>query len=96
VTKECGWLGARIGPDGEEVDSVVYASADDEICISKEAQGVRSMLEVLKRFVDLSRMEVNVKKWTTVSFLRERKRHRCSLLENLEFKGDGQKYSRKG
>jgi hypothetical protein len=87
LTTECGRLGAWIGLDGEEVDFAVQAYADDVIFISKEAHGVRSMLEVLERFVDWSRMEVNVKKCATASSLRDMNKHRCSLLENLEFKG---------
>jgi hypothetical protein len=32
-------------------------------------------------------MEVNVKKWATASYLIDRYRHKCSLAENLRFKG---------
>jgi hypothetical protein len=86
VTKECGRLGAWIGPDREEIDFAVQAYADNVIFTSKEEQGVRSMLEVLERFVDWSRMEVNVKKCAMASSLRDMNKHQYSLLENLEFK----------
>jgi ribosome biogenesis protein Nip4 len=57
------------------------------IFIFREANGVRAMLENLENFVDWSRMEVNVKKCATASYLRDANRHRCSLAENLMFKG---------
>jgi hypothetical protein len=59
VTKKCGRFDAMIGPDGEEIDFAVQASADDVIFISKEAQSVKSMLAVLERFVNWSRIRVN-------------------------------------
>jgi hypothetical protein len=45
------------------------------------------MLEVLADFVDWSKMEVNVKKCTTASYLKDMNRQRCSLAANLSFKG---------
>jgi ribosomal protein L27 len=86
VTKECRGSGARIGPDGEEIDIAIQAYADDVIFVSKGPEGVSTMLGVLESFVDWSRMEVNVKKCATASYLRDVNRHRCSLSRNLEFK----------
>jgi hypothetical protein len=48
---------------------------------------VKKMLEILEDFVDWSRMEVNVKKCATASYLKDMNRHRCSLAANLNFKG---------
>jgi hypothetical protein len=45
------------------------------------------MLQVLDDFVDWLRMEVNVKKCATASFLRDVNRHRRSLARNLTFTG---------
>jgi hypothetical protein len=66
---------------------VAQAYADDVVFISKDANGVAAMLQVLEEFVDWSRMEVNVKKCATASSLRDGNRHRCSLADNLVFKG---------
>jgi hypothetical protein len=45
------------------------------------------MNKILEDFVDWSRMEVNVKKCATASYLKDMNRHRCSLAANLNFKG---------
>jgi hypothetical protein len=62
VNKQCEGHGAIVGSDGNRIEFVVQAHADDVIFVSKEADGVRSTLEVLERFVHWSQMEVNVKK----------------------------------
>jgi hypothetical protein len=86
VQKECKLHGAFVGPAGNRVGFTVQAYADDVIFISKTACGVGSMLRVLERFVDWSRMEVNVKKCSTASYLLDMNRHRSSLAYNLTFK----------
>jgi hypothetical protein len=48
---------------------------------------VTKILEVLEDFVDWSRMEVNVKKCATASYLKDMNRPRYSLAANLNFKG---------
>jgi hypothetical protein len=45
------------------------------------------MFEVFEDFVNWSKMEVNVKKCATASYLKDMNRQRFSLAENLNFKG---------
>jgi hypothetical protein len=84
IAKECGEFGAQIGPIDEQVQLAVQAYANDVIFISDNPNGVTKMLE---DFVDWSKMEVNVKKYATASYLKDTNRHRCSLTANLNFKG---------
>jgi hypothetical protein len=51
VKKECEGHGAIVGTGENRIELMVQADADDLIVISKEANGVRSMLEVFERFV---------------------------------------------
>jgi hypothetical protein len=76
-----------IGPAEDQINLAVQAYADDVIFISKDPSGVAEMLQVLEDCVYWSKMEVNVKKCATASYLRDMNRHRCSLTANLEFKG---------
>jgi hypothetical protein len=87
VTSECGHLGALTGSAEDKIRLTVQAYADDVIFISNSPEGVEQMLQVLEEFVDWSRMEVNVKKCATASYLRDMNRHRCSLTRSLNFKG---------
>jgi hypothetical protein len=87
ITKECGEFGAQIGPTGEQLQLAIQAYANDAIFISDNRNRVTKMLEVLKDFVDWSKMEVNVKKCATASYLKDMDRHRCILASNLNFKG---------
>jgi hypothetical protein len=87
ITKECGKFGAQIGPTDEQVQLTVQAYANDVIFISDNPNGVTKMLEVLEDFVDWSKIEVNMKKCATASYLKDMNRHRCSLAANLNFKG---------
>jgi hypothetical protein len=87
ITKECGEFVAQIGPTDEQVQLAVQTYADDVVFISDNPNGVMKMLEVLEDFVDWSRMEVNVKKYATISYLKDMNRHICSLAANLNFKG---------
>jgi hypothetical protein len=45
------------------------------------------MLKILEEFAEWSRMEVNVKKCATASYLIDGHPPRCSLAENLKFRG---------
>jgi hypothetical protein len=76
-----------IGPAEDQINLAVQAYADNVIVISKDPSGVAEMLEVLEDFVDWSKMEANVKKCATASYLRNMNRHRCTLALNLEFEG---------
>jgi hypothetical protein len=75
ITKECGQSGAQIGPTDEQVQLAVQTYADDVIFISDNPNRVTKMLEVLEDFVDWSKMEVNVKKCATASYLNNMNRH---------------------
>jgi hypothetical protein len=86
VPKTCEGCGAFVGSAEDRIEFTVQAYADDIIFISKEANGVRRMLEMLERFVNWSRMEVNVKKCATASYLNDIHRYHCSLAENMKFK----------
>jgi hypothetical protein len=88
VNRYCGDMGAFVGPADDRIGFSVQAYADDVIFISKNADGVRRMLEVLETFVGWSRMEVNVNKCATASYMLDANRHRCTLAENLTFKGE--------
>ena len=87
VNKHCGKDGVFVGPAGKRIGFAVQAYADDVVFMSSDANGVRRMLQMLETFVDWSQMEVNVNKCATASYLRDMNRHRCSLAENLLFKG---------
>jgi hypothetical protein len=87
VTRECGQFGAQIGPAEDQIRLAVQAYADDVILISNDPNGVAEMLKVLEDFVDWSKMEVNVKKCATASYLRDMNRHRCSSARSLNLKG---------
>jgi hypothetical protein len=69
------------------VNFTAQAYADDVIFISKEPKGIKPMPKVLEKSVEWSRMEVNRKKSMAASCLFDASRHRCSLVENLNFKG---------
>jgi hypothetical protein len=71
ITKECGEFGAQIDPTDEQIQLVVQAHADDVIFIPDNPNGVTKMLKVLENFVDWSKMEVNVKKCATASYLKD-------------------------
>jgi hypothetical protein len=82
VTKECEGRGAILGIVGNRIAFIVQAHVEDIIFISKEANGVGSMLEVLETFIHSSRMEANMKKYATASYLNDVYEHRCNLSEN--------------
>jgi hypothetical protein len=67
VPKTCEGCGAFVGSAKDRIEFTVQTYADDIIFISNEANGVRRMLEMLERFVNWYRMEVNVKKCATAS-----------------------------
>jgi hypothetical protein len=87
VTRECQDEGAPVGPAEDMIRIPIQAYADDVIFISKSPDGITKMLKVLEEFVHWSKMTVNVEKCATASYMRDRNRHRCSLAENLQFKG---------
>jgi hypothetical protein len=76
-----------VGPAEEPISFTVQAYADDVIFVSQKPRGIEAMLETLDEFVRWSRMEVNVKKCSTASYLIDTNGYRCSLAENLRFQG---------
>jgi hypothetical protein len=67
VTPECKGREASIGTAANRIEFRVQISANGVIFSSKEANGMRSMREVLGRFNDWPNMQVNVKKSATSS-----------------------------
>jgi hypothetical protein len=82
-------LGAFIGPDEaeERIGFSVQAYADDVIFISRTVRGMTHMLNKFEEFTKWAKMEVNVKKCATASYLIDGNRHRCCLAENLTLNG---------
>jgi hypothetical protein len=87
IRREHAGRGAFGDTEEGRIEFSVQAYADDVVFISQEAEGVQGMLETLGRFVDWSRMEVNAAKCVTASYLIDGQRHRCTLANNLRFKG---------
>jgi hypothetical protein len=87
VKNECSKCGTFVGPNEDRIGFTVQVYADDVIFISRKAQWIAKMLGVLERFVDWSKMEVNVKKCATVSYLIDMNQRRSSLVNSLIFKG---------
>jgi hypothetical protein len=77
----------QIGSAEDQIQLAVQAYAEDVVFIPKDPSGAAEMLQVLKDFVDWSKMELNAKKCATASYLRDMNRRRYSLAANLEFKG---------
>jgi hypothetical protein len=69
VKKECGKCGTFVDPNEDRIEFTIQVYADDVIFISRKAQGIAKMFGALERFIDLSKMEVNMKKCTTSSYL---------------------------
>jgi hypothetical protein len=82
--EDCGTF---VGSVENRIGFQVQAYADDVIFISQRPRGIEVMLEVLEDFVRWSKMEVNAKKCATASYLIDQNQHRCSLAENLRFRG---------
>jgi hypothetical protein len=74
-------LGAFAGP--EEIEDrlgfTVQAYADDIIFISRTTQGMKLMLSKVEEFTRWAKMEINIKKSATASYLMDSNRYRCSL-----------------
>jgi hypothetical protein len=75
ATREFGQFGAMIGPAEDQIKLAVQAYADDVSFISKDPSGVAEILGVLEDFVDWSKMEMNVKKCATASYLKDMNRY---------------------
>jgi hypothetical protein len=86
VKNECGNCGTFVGPNEDRIGFTVQAYADDVNFISRKAREIEKMLGVLERFVDWSKMEVNVKKCATASYHIDTNQRRSSLVNSLMFK----------
>jgi hypothetical protein len=82
-------LWAFVGPEEAEhrIGFLIQAYADDVIFISRTVPGMKRILIKIEEFARWSKMEVNVKKCATASYLIDINRHRYCLAENLELNG---------
>jgi hypothetical protein len=75
----------EVGEDRIEFATQVYA--DDVVFVSQQPEGIVDMLRTLEDFTRWSRMEVNVAKCATASYMIDTHRHRCTLATNLMLGG---------
>jgi hypothetical protein len=82
-------VGAVIGPDEieERIEFKIQAYADDVIFIARSTENMERMLRKLEEFTLWAKMEVNVKKCNTASYMEDQNRHRCSLGTPLKLNG---------
>jgi hypothetical protein len=73
--------------DNTRIENSMQAYANDIALISEKEEGIEAMLESLDFFTRWSKMEVNVKKCTTASYLLDQDNHRYLLTENFKFQG---------
>jgi hypothetical protein len=79
-------MGAYVNIDeNAKIENLIQAYADDVALISERPEGIQSMLKSLETFTKWSKMEVNVKKCTTASYLLDENRHRYSLTKCFKF-----------
>jgi hypothetical protein len=69
----------------KRIEILIQAYADDIALISEKPEGIQAMLRTLETFTRWAKMEVNVRKCTTASYLLDRNHHRCSLSNCFEF-----------
>jgi hypothetical protein len=76
---------------GDDTDSAIenscQAYADDVALISETEEGMKEILKSLELFTVWSKMDVNVKKCATASYMLDQEGHRCTLNQNLRFMG---------
>jgi hypothetical protein len=73
----------------ERVEFNVQACVDDVVFILERSGSVQEMLSTLDTYVRWARMEVNVAKCAMASHLIDGNNHRCTLDQELIFKGQG-------
>jgi hypothetical protein len=71
--------------ENTRVENLIQAYADDVALISQKPEGIKAMLKTLETFTKWAKMDVNVKKCTTASYLLDQDHHRYSLTQNLKF-----------
>jgi uncharacterized C2H2 Zn-finger protein len=79
--------GAFVEVGDERIEFATQAYADDVVFVSQRPEGISEMLRTLEDFERWSRMEVNVAKCATASYLIDTQGHRCTLSENLRLGG---------
>jgi hypothetical protein len=89
VKKRHSGTGAFVQVGDERVEFNVQAYVDDVVFISERLGSVQEMLSTLDAYVRWARMEVNVAKCATASYLIEGNNHRCTLDQELIFRGQG-------
>jgi hypothetical protein len=67
------------------IENLIQAYADDVALISQNPEGITAMLKSLEIFTKWAKMELNVKKCTTDSYLFDDDHHRCSLTKCFKF-----------
>jgi hypothetical protein len=58
VKRESRRFGTIVGWQEDQIEFAVQAYADDVVFISREVNGVRTMLEILEEFVDWSKWKL--------------------------------------
>jgi hypothetical protein len=71
--------------ENKRIENLIQAYADDVALISEKPEGIQAMLETLEAFTKWAKMEINVNKCTTASYLLDQQHHRCSLTECFKF-----------
>jgi hypothetical protein len=71
--------------ENKRIENLVQAYADDVALISEKPEGIQAMLKTLEAFTKWAKMEINVSKCTTASYLFDPQHHRCSLSECFKF-----------
>jgi hypothetical protein len=80
--------GAVVEVSDDHIEFSVQAYADDVALISQEVEGIEAMMRTLEEFVRWSRMEINVTKCATASYVLDDERHRSSLNRCFQFQGE--------
>jgi hypothetical protein len=83
----CERLGAYVGTIEERNGFIAQRYSNDIILIARKSENIEKMLEVRENFMNWSQIEGDVKKCATASFLLDINIRRCSLRDQLRFKG---------
>jgi hypothetical protein len=67
--------------ENKRIENLIQEYADDIALISEKPDGIQAMLRTLEVFTKWAKMEINVSKYTTASYLFDQQHHRCSLTE---------------
>jgi hypothetical protein len=70
------------------VKVIVKAYADDVTFISESEDGITQMLQILDQFVEWSRIEINVSKCATASYIYDENKQQTYLDDSFQFRGE--------